>query len=187
MKKIVRTVWISALSGLAFLGACCTQNGMSRKERKQLVKEREEVMVELDRTRSLEVEGPLDDFLGHKDDIYALENKLDSINFHLGDNIDLDRNIRRRQILRRIDSLNYLIDNYIPPCVYGPPEMLEQYENEVNSQLDGYRRALKMAQEELEDLDRTQTVGPEIIELLYGGPNMRIEPLKPELIQKDSI
>lgn len=47
MKKIVRIVWISALSGLAFLAACCTQNGLTRKERKQLLKEREQVEMEL--------------------------------------------------------------------------------------------------------------------------------------------
>lgn len=187
MKKIIRTVWISALSGLAFLSACCTQNGLTRKERKQLTKEREEVMLELDQARSYELEGPLEVFMGHRDDVYALENKLDSINYRLGDSIDLDRNIRRRQILRRIDSLNYLIDNYIPPCVYGPPEMIEQQKYEVDRELDGYQKALEAAQKELEELDRTQTEGPEIYELLYGGPDMRIEPVKPKVIQKDSI
>ena len=184
MKKVVRTVWIGTLSGLAFLAACCTQNGLTRRERKQLVKEREEIIVELDRNRSYDMEGPLEDFLGHKDNIYALENKLDSINFRLGDSIDLDRNVRRRQILRRIDSLNYLIENYTPPCIYGSPEMLEEYKYEVNSELDGYESALKAAQKELEDFDRTQTEGPEIYELLYGGPDMYIEP-RIELIKKE--
>ena len=184
MKKVVRTVWISALSGLAFLTACCTQNGLTRKERKQLVKEREEVMVELERNRSYDVEDPFEDFLSHKDYIYALENKLDSINFRLGDSIDLDRNFRRRQILRRIDSLNYLIENYSPPCIYGSPEMLKERKKKVDTELDGYQRALEAAQEELEEFDRMQTEGPEIYELLYGGPDMyiepRIEPIKKE-------
>lgn len=184
MKKVVRTVWISALSGLAFLAACCTQNGLSRKERKQLVQERNEVMMELDKTRHYEVEGPLDDFLSHKDDIYALENRLDAINYRLGDSIDLDLNIRRRQILRRIDSLDYLIKNYVPPCIYGSPEMLANY---VDTEFESMQSELKKAKKELEDLDRTEMNDPEIIELLYGGPDLQIEPEKPVLIIKDSI
>lgn len=187
MKKVVRTVWISALSGLAFLAACCTQNGLSRKERKQLVQERKEVMMELDKTRHYEVEGPLDDFLSHKDDIYALENRLDAINYRLGDSIDLDRNIRRRQILRRIDSLDYLIKNYIPPCIYGSPEMMEQGGARVYTELDRMEDELKAARKELEDLDRSETDGPEIMELLYGGPDIKIEPIEERVILKDTI
>ena len=175
MKKVVRTVWISTLSGLAFLTACCSQNGLTRKERKQLTKEREEVMMELDRTRSYDIEGPLDDFLIHKDNIYALENKLDSINFRLGDTLDLDRNFRRRQILRRIDSLNYLIENYTPPCIYGSPEMMGSGQIKVYRELEEYEMELRKAQEELDILDRTQTKGPEIYEALYGAPDLRIE------------
>lgn len=187
MKKVVRTVWISALSGLAFLAACCTQNGLSRKERKQLVQERNEVMMELDRTRNYEVEGSLDEFMGHKDDIYALENRLDAINSRLGDSIDLDRNIRRRQILRRIDSLDYLIKNYIPPCIYGSPEMMEQGGARVYTELDRMEDELKTARKELEDLDRSETDGPEIMELLYGGPDIKIEPIEERVILKDTI
>jgi len=187
MKKVVRTVWIGTLSGLAFLAACCTQNGLSRKERKQLVQERNEVMMELDRTRNYEVEGSLDEFLGHKDDIYALENRLDAINSRLGDSIDLDRNIRRRQILRRIDSLNYLIKNYIPPCIYGSPEMMEQGAASVYTEFDRMQDELKAAQKELEDLDRSETDGPEIMELLYGGPDIKIEPIEERVILKDTI
>ena len=180
MKKVVRIVWISALSGLAFLAACCTQHGLTRKERKQLVQERDEVMMELEKTKSYEVGGSLNDFLGHKDDIYALENRLDAINHRLGDSIDLDRNIRRRQILRRIDSLDYLIKNYVPPCIYGSPEMLENY---VDREFESMQSELKKAQKELDDLDRTETEGAEIIELLYGGPDMYInEPEQPVLI-----
>ena len=187
MKKVVRTVWIGALSGLAFLTACCSAKGLSKAERKQLVQERNEVMMELDRTRNYEVEGSLDEFMGHKDDIYALENRLDAINSRLGDSIDLDRNIRRRQILRRIDSLDYLIKNYIPPCIYGSPEMMEQGGARVYTELDRMEDELKTARKELEDLDRSETDGPEIMELLYGGPDIKIEPIEERVILKDTI
>ena len=177
MKKVVRTVWISALSGLAFLTACCTQNGLTRRERKQLTKEREEIMVELDRNRSYDMEGPLEDFLGHKDNIYALENKLDSINFRLGDSIDLDRNFRRRQILRRIDSLNYLVENYSPPCIYGSPEMMEQKAGQIDMEYKRLVDELREAEQnllEFEILDLpVKSKEGRAADVLYGSPDVR--------------
>ena len=58
MKKVVRSVWICALSGLAFLRACCTQNGLTRKERRLLRKEREQVEMQLAKVKSDEFEIP---------------------------------------------------------------------------------------------------------------------------------
>lgn len=178
MKKVVRTVWISTLSGLAFLTACCSQNGLTRKERKQLTKEREEVMMELDRTRSYDIEGPLDDFLIHKDNIYALENKVDSINFRLGDTLDLDRNFRRRQILRRIDSLNYLIENYTPPCIYGSPEMMSGRAGQIReeSDIEIWERQLEEAKKELLEFDISglpvRRAEGRAADVLYGSPDL---------------
>ena len=57
MKKVVRTVWIGALSGLAFLAACCSQNGLTRKERKQLIKERDSIQEILTRREGAAVYG----------------------------------------------------------------------------------------------------------------------------------
>ena len=164
MKKIVRIVWIGALSGLAFLTACWTHNGLTRKERKQLTEERDLVQWRL---LSYGMGGihdytSVNEYVKACNKRYSLENKLDSINFRLGDSIDLDRNIRRRQILQRIDSLNYLIENYIPPCIYGSPEMLEEYKYEVYTQYDVYQDKLKAAQKELEELDNIKTEGSEI-------------------------
>ena len=178
MKKVVRSVWICALSGLAFLGACCSQNGLSRKERKQLSKVRDEVIMELDRTRSYEVEGPLEDFLAHKSAIYALENKLDTINYRLGDSIDLDRNVRRRQILQRIDSLTFLIENYTPACIYGSPEMMEGRAGRVivDNNLERLERQLEEANRELVEfeisgLPNKRTEG-RAADVLYGSPDV---------------
>ena len=185
MKKIVRIVWISALTGLTFLSACWTQNGLTRRERKQLLKEREQVEMQLARVKSeqwenTEVDDPNYyqccwlDFMEHFDKKYSLENKLDSINYRLGEDLDLDRNIRRRQILKRIDSLNVQIKGYIPPCVYGPPPgMYPDYDEEqsnVESDLSIWERQLEEAKTELDDLDRAKTQGPEIYEALYGVP-----------------
>lgn len=191
MKKIVRTVWISALSGLAFLVACCTQQGLTKAERKHLLQEREQIGMELAgyQGRFQEPEyrdADFDEYMAVRDKVYTLENKLDTINFRLGDSIDLDHNFRRRQLLQRIDSLNFLIDHYVPSCIYGSPEMMKNRRYR-RTELDDYQDALEAVQKELNDLDRTETDGSEIIELLYGGPDIQIIPEKPVLIQKDSI
>ena len=178
MKKVVRIVWISALTGLAFLSACLTQNGLTRRERKQLMKEREQVEMQLAQCQKV-TNLPMDmafysEYMEYFDKKYALENKLDSINYHLGDSIDLDRNVRRRQIMKRIDSLDFLIKTYIPPCVYGPPPgMYPDYDEEQankESDISIWNRQLEEAKAELDDLDRAKTQGPEIYEALYGVP-----------------
>ena len=114
------------------------------------------------------------EYMEYFDKKYALENKLDSINYHLGDSIDLDRNVRRRQIMKRIDSLDFLIKTYIPPCVYGPPPgMYPDYDEEQankESDISIWNRQLEEAKAELDDLDRAKTQGPEIYEALYGVP-----------------
>ena len=182
MKKVVRSVWICALSGLAFLGACCTQNGLTRKERKQLRKEREQVEMQLAKVKSDKFENPeeedpnyyqyyWEDFMEHFDEKYSLENRLDSINYRLGEDIDLDRNVRRRQILKRIDSLEFLIKAYIPPCVYGPPPgMYPDYDEEqanMESDISIWERQLKEAKKELDEFDISRLPDAEV---LYGSP-----------------
>ena len=178
MKKTIRIVWISALSGLAFLTACWSHKGLTRKERKQLTEERVVVEREL-KEKQAYVEGnewdPYDVFFFNKQ-VYALQNRLDSIDFRLGDSIDLDRNIRRRQILQRIDSLSYLVKREESACVYGPPPgMYEDYDKEqaaMESDLKILRRQLKEAKQELKDFDHFQTQGREVHEKLYGGPDV---------------
>lgn len=175
MKKVVRIVWISALTGLAFLSACLTQNGLTRKERKQLRKEREQVEMQLAECQKV-TELPIHEafypeYMEYFDKKYALENKLDSINYRLGDSIDLDRNIRRRQIMKRIDSLDFLIKTYIPPCVYGPPPgMYPDYDEEqanVESDISIWERQLKEAKKELDEFDISRLPDAEV---LYGSP-----------------
>lgn len=166
MKKIVRIVWISALTGLAFLSACLTQNGLTRRERKQLLKEREQVETQLAQCQKVGADLPVHqdyfvEYMDYFEEKYALENKLDAINYRLGDSIDLDRNMRRRQILKRIDSLNFLVETYDPPLVYGPPEMWDKDSGYVGEESDPtiWKRELKEAQTELDVFDRTKAQG----------------------------
>ena len=184
MKKVVRIVWISALTGLAFLSACITQNGLTRKERKQLRKEREQVEMQLAKVKSEEWENPVEEdpnyyryywpeFMNHFDEKYSLENRLDSINYRLGEDIDLDRNVRRRQILKRIDSLDFLIKAYIPPCVYGPPPGFESGYVAPEPSDVIWERQLKEAKKELNEFDRYRLPRLPDAEVLYGSPSVR--------------
>ena len=85
MKKVVRTVWIGALSGLAFLAACCTQNGLTRKERKQLVKERDSIQEILTRREGAAVYGSPEIIARYGAETYRLRSQLDTINAKLGE------------------------------------------------------------------------------------------------------
>ena len=181
MKKIARIVWISALSGLAFLSACVTQNGLTRKERKQLVKEREQVETELaqcEKVTDLPREREFySEYMEYFEKKYALENKIDSINYRLGDSIDLDRNVRRRQILQRIDSLTFLIETYDAPLVYGPPVQMGGVRIKGEDYI--WQRQLNEAKTELDDFDRAKTQGAEIYEALYGVPVIHYDDPQP--------
>ena len=44
MKRIIRIVWISALTGLAFLVACTCHNKMSKQEKKELQNRRSAIV-----------------------------------------------------------------------------------------------------------------------------------------------
>lgn len=183
MKKVVRSVWICALSGLAFLGACCTQNGLTRKERKQLLKEREQVEMQLSKYKDDEIDTPfIDEYMGHRSEKYALENKLDSINYCLGDSIDLDRNVRRRQILQRIDSLNFLVKTYTPSLYYGPPSDLDDDDTIeekviVEDDIERWERQLEEARKELIEFDISglpvRRSEGRAADVLYGSPDVR--------------
>lgn len=47
MKKVVRSVWICALTGLAFLAACTVQNGLTRSQRRQLTKKKQALIEQI--------------------------------------------------------------------------------------------------------------------------------------------
>ena len=78
MKKIVRTVWIGLLSGVAFIVACCCSQNKTPKT---------------------------DDNLEKKQRVVQLQQQLDSIT----------NNIKKPE----------------GACVYGPPEIIQQYGEET--------------------------------------------------------
>ena len=156
MKKVVRIVWISALSGLAFLGACCSSRGLSRAEKKKLVKERDAIEKALAQELSFKEDTGYWDFVVERAERYELMNKLDSINFRLGEDVDLAKNVHRRELQGHLDTLYFSLYNFDNALIYGPPDDMDSYYDERV----GIRRAMvadiKNTKKELELLDQTE-------------------------------
>lgn len=156
MKKIIRNVWIGALSGLAFLTACSDTKGLSRQERRQLLKERDNIQ---DMLRAREGEclyGSPEVMASYQVETCRLQNRLDSINAKLGKEIDLEASAlrlrvqeRRAELLERISSLRSTIFERENACVYGSPEIIEEYGRETRR----LRGELEKIEKELKGLD----------------------------------
>lgn len=148
MKKVVRTVWIGALSGLAFLAACCTpKDGLSRAERKQLIKERDSIQKILEKRESSCVYGSPEIIASYGLKTMELRSRLDSINYRLGKDVNLEENAKRVEdqkkkvekmekqsdLRMRLEKLWDVIRERESSCVYGSPEVIKMYEAETNS------------------------------------------------------
>ena len=100
------------------------------------------------------------------------------INFRLGENMDLDRNFRRRQILQRIDSLNLLVKSYVPECIYGSPEMMSGRAGRIReeSDIERWERQLEEAKKELLEFDISglpvRRAEGRAADVLYGSPDL---------------
>lgn len=132
MKKIVRTIWVGALSGMALLTACCGQKGLSRQERKQLLKERTNIQEILKAREHECVYGSPEVMDRYQAEYYRLQNKLDSINAKLGQEVDLEKSARRVKLQEQIASLRAVLMERESSCVYGSPEVIEEYGRETN-------------------------------------------------------
>lgn len=145
MKKIVRTVWIGALSGLAFLAACCSSKGLSRAERRQLIRERDSIQQMLSYREGACVYGTPEIMQQYSLETLRLRNQLDSINYRLGKDVDLEASAQllraKEQQIEKMNKINNLrerleiLRNTImereSSCVYGSPEIIEQYGQET--------------------------------------------------------
>ena len=147
MKKIVRTVYIGALSGLAVLAACCTtKGGLTKSERKQLVKERDSIQEILKGREGSAVYGTPELMARRALENVKLQNQLDSINARLGENVDLERSARRVELQERITELQTALQRREGACVYGSPEIIEEYGREtqrMRQELDAVKKQLK--------------------------------------------
>lgn len=152
MNKIVRTVWISALSGLAFLTACCTSKGLSKQERQQLVKERDSIQEMLGRREGAAVYGSPEVIANYKAQTYRLQSRLDSINYRLGEDVDLAKSVRRVELQERIAELQAALQRREGACVYGSPEIIQEYGKETQRMRD----ELEAVRKELRDLNNPE-------------------------------
>lgn len=146
MKRIIRTVWIGALSGLAFLTACCTSRGLTRQERKQLVRERDSIQEILKMREMAAVYGTPEIMANYKAESYRLQYELDSINNRLNGNVDVDKSKMRYTLQQRIAQLQAALQQREGACVYGTPEIIQQYGEEtrrMKNELEDLRQQLK--------------------------------------------
>lgn len=168
MKKIVRTVWISALSGLAFVAACCSNTkGLSRHERKQLIKERDSIQDILTRREGAAVYGSPEVMANYGLETYRLRSQLDSINAKLGEDVDLEKSARRVALQQRIAELQSALERREGACVYGSPEVIQEYGRETQRM----REELEAVRKELRELNQSGSkINQGKSEALYGVP-----------------
>ena len=168
MKKIVRTVWIGALSGLAFLTACCSSKGLSKQERKQLIKERDTLQEMLTRREGAAVYGSPEIIAEYGMETLRLRSRLDSINYKLGEDVDLEKGARRIELQERLNQVRAELRRREGACVYGSPEVMEEWGREtrrLREEADSLQRQIK----ELDMPEGSKTNnGP--AEVLYGAP-----------------
>jgi len=146
MKKVVRTIWISALSGLAFLAACCTtKGGITKAERKQLMQERDSIQEILKKREMAAVYGSPEIIQAYGLETLRLRNQLDSINYKLGEDVDLEKSAQQLKekeqsvekmqkiigLRQRLEALENTIREREGSCVYGSPEIIEEYGRET--------------------------------------------------------
>lgn len=152
MKKVVRTVWISLLSGLAFLVACTSPKGLSRAEKKQLKAERTEIMNKLEQQQEeAQIVQDPKIMMSLKDHEMQLLIRLNEINTQLGDNKAIVENERQiGEVVSVMDSLNTVIESSkgTTPLVYGPPinepqTSKEQQRKELKERLNQIEATLK--------------------------------------------
>lgn len=168
MKKVVRTVWIGALSGLAFLTACCTTNGLTRKERKQLIKERDSIQETLNKREGAAIYGSPEVMANYRVETVRMQSRLDSINAKLGEDVDLEKSARRVELQERLAQLQSELMRREGACVYGSPEIIEEWGNETNRM----KQEMEAVRKELKDLDKPEgtKINDGKVEALYGVP-----------------
>ena len=121
MKKIVRIVWISILTGMAFLVACTCQNKLPKSERKQLEHERDSIVAEMSKhTNSPTTEDDvLYVLLKTKQREYEQWQRIYEIDTLLGNEQASSKSKSTMDVLKlQIKELK----NQVFMTVYGPPQ-----------------------------------------------------------------
>jgi ubiquinone biosynthesis protein UbiJ len=149
MKKVVRTVWICALSGLAFLAACCSSKGLTRAERKQLKHDRDSIQEILKMREMSAVYGSPEIIADYGMETARLRYELDSINARLGEDVDVEKSRQRYTYKQRLAELKRELSRREGACVYGSPEIIQRYGEETRR----LREQVEEVEQQLRELD----------------------------------
>lgn len=151
MKKIVRVVWISVLTGLAFLVACTSQHKLSKQEAKRIEQEKKELRERRSQIVERLNQFQTSEYYQWETDLFNLNSDMDigvrlrdldslskdnqeeiellkqlqQIDEMLNDTLAMEKNQQDlSSAMRKQKFIREAIENAIPPCVYGPPEMM---------------------------------------------------------------
>lgn len=149
MKKVMRTVWIGVLSGLAFLVACSSSNGLTRKERKQLKHERDSIQEILNMREMAAVYGSPDIIASYGAENARLQYELDSINHRLGKDVDMEKSKKRLALKKQLAELQQALQYREGACVYGSPEIIQRYGEETRQM----RQQVEELRQQIQELD----------------------------------
>lgn len=83
MKKFGRTIWVGILAGLAFLGACASNKGMSKAERADLEHQRDSIQQVLKSREGACVYGSPEIIQAYGEETRRLREQLNDINARL--------------------------------------------------------------------------------------------------------
>ena len=150
MKKVMRTVWIGVLSGLAFLVACSSSSGLTRKERKQLKRDRDSIQEILSMRAMAAVYGSPDVIASYGAENARLQYELDSINNRLGKDVDMEKSKQRYNLKQRLAELQKALQYREGACVYGSPEVIQRYGEEtrrMRQEVEELRQQIKELEE----------------------------------------
>lgn len=103
MKKIVRTVCIGLLSGLAFLAACTSSKTSAKPEANA----------------------------ANQEEINEMNARLNRIEQRIKEMKNPDAVDRKTQLQQQLDSINNILQRREGACIYGSPEVMEKYRNET--------------------------------------------------------
>ena len=179
MKKVVRTVWISMLTGLALLVACHSQNHLSRSEKKQLKAERAAIEAEIAQPMAdmslneqldykmwelsrLERIHEINAILGDKDESLKSEAAMNQVN---DDIVTIQKAIQgtipsllygppaisgpKLELMNEYERLQSILKRREGACVYGSPEVIKRYGQET----DSIRRRVQEIKRQLDEMD----------------------------------
>ena len=168
---------------MAFLAACCTtKGGLTKSERKQLIQERDSIQKILERREMAAVYGSPEVMGKYKLETMRLQSQLDSINFKLGEEVDLEKGAHRIALQERLNAVRAELQRREGACVYGSPEVMEEWGRETGR----LRKEAEDLQQQIKALDQPNidTITEEEIkalpirkaegraaDVLYGSPD----------------